>query len=73
MTKTPFSQRPPREQAAIVCFIALSSVAVSVAQIDLHRRPPSQIRGNKTLWRVVSLNGLGALIYLSWGRIRTSE
>ena len=73
MKKIPFSQRPPREQAQIVAFIALSLVVVAAAQNDLRRRPASRIRGSKTLWRLLSLNALGALIYLRWGRARPSE
>jgi hypothetical protein len=69
LTKTPFRQRPPREQAEIVSFIALSLAVVAVAQNDLCRRPASHIRGKKTLWRVLSLNALGAMIYLCWGRV----
>lgn len=73
MTKTPFRQRPPRERAEIVGFIALSLGLVALAQNDLRRRPASQIRGSKTIWRLVSLNALGALIYLVRGRVRSSE
>jgi hypothetical protein len=73
LPKTPFRQRPPREQAEIVGFIALSLALVALAQNDLRQRPASQIRGNKIIWRLVSLNALGALTYLCWGRIRSSE
>jgi len=73
MKKTPFNERPPREQAKVAGVIAISIVVVALAQNDLRRRPAGQIRGNKTLWRVVSLNALGALIYLSMGRVRTGE
>jgi hypothetical protein len=73
LTKTPLRQRPPREQAEIVGFIALSLGIVVFAQNDLRRRPASQIRGSKTIWRLVSLNALGALIYLCWGRVRRSR
>jgi hypothetical protein len=69
LTKTPFRERPPREQAEIIGFLALSLVVVAVAQNDLRRRPASHIRGRKTVWRLVSLNALGALIYLCWGRV----
>jgi len=63
-----FRDRPPREQAGIVGLIAVSLVVVALAQNDLRSRPASQIRGNKTVWRIVSLNAIGALIYLFWGR-----
>jgi hypothetical protein len=68
VTKKPFKERSPREQAQIVGYLVLSLVVVSLAQNDLRRRPASQIRGSKTIWRIVSLNALGALIYLVWGR-----
>lgn len=69
MTKTPLRQRPLREQAGIVGFIALSLGVVALAQNDLRRRPASQIRGRKIFWRLLSLNALGALIYLCFGRV----
>jgi hypothetical protein len=69
LTKTPFRQRPPREQAEIVGFLALSLAVVAVAQNDLRRRPSNHVRGRKTIWRLVSLNALGAMIYLCWGRV----
>lgn len=68
MTKKPFKERSPREQAQIVGFLALSLMVVSLAQNDLRRRPASEIRGSKTIWRIVSLNALGAVVYLIWGR-----
>jgi hypothetical protein len=68
LTRTSFRQRPLREQAEIVGFIALSFGVVALAQNDLRRRPAGQIRGRKTVWRLVSLNALGALIYLCCGR-----
>jgi hypothetical protein len=68
-TKTPFSQRPRRQQAEIVGFLALSLAVVAVAQNDLRRRPASNIRGRKPIWQLLSLNALGALIYLAWGRV----
>lgn len=73
MTKTPFGQRPTHEQVEIVGFIALSLAVVAVAQNDLRRRPADQIRGRKIVWQLLSLNALGALIYLCWGRVRSTE
>jgi hypothetical protein len=51
-----------------VTLIALSLVVVITAQRDVHRRPKSQIRGPKLIWRLANLNALGALGYLVWGR-----
>ena len=69
LAKTPFRQRPPREKAEIIGFLALSLAIVAVAQNDLRRRPASNVRGQKTVWRLVSLNAIGAMIYLCWARV----
>jgi len=73
LPKKPFRERSPREQAGITGLIALSLMVVALAQTDLRRRPASQIRGSKTIWRLLSLNALGALIYFSFGRVRSTE
>jgi hypothetical protein len=82
LTKIPFRQRPPGEQAPgpkrevgpqEIFFIAVSLVVIVLAQNDLRLRPASRIRGNKTVWRAVSLNALGALVYLCFGRDRSSD
>ena len=41
---------------------------VAAAERDLQRRAESQVSGNKLVWRLVSLNAVGALSYLRWGR-----
>jgi hypothetical protein len=65
MAKTPRS----REQRSLaVVLIAVSLGLVAVAERDLHRRPDTQVRGDKRLWRVVCLNAIGAVGYLLWGR-----
>ena len=69
LTKTPFRQRPPREQVEIIGFLALSLAIVAVAQNDLRRRPANHVRGKKAVWRLLSLNALGATIYLCWARV----
>ena len=43
-------------------------VIVAGAERDIQRRDPSEIRGGKLPWRLVSLNALGALVYFRWGR-----
>jgi hypothetical protein len=70
LRKRPFGERPRREQVQLVGWLTLSLGLVAVAQNDLRRRPASQIRGRKTIWRLVSLNALGALVYLCFGRAR---
>ena len=51
-----------------VALVALTVVMVIAAERDVHRRPKSQIRGPKTIWRLANLNALGAFGYLVWGR-----
>jgi len=58
---------PPRRAIAIVLF-ALSLGIVAAAQRDIQRRTDSEVRGNRLAWRLVSLNAVGALGYLRWGR-----
>lgn len=72
MAKRRFSDLSPRNQKLI---IALGSVQVALnlaAQVDISRRPASQLRGSKTKWRLVSLiNIFGPLTYFRWGRLPT--
>jgi len=56
--------RSPRASS----LVAISLGTVGVAQRDIHRRASSEIRGSKVLWRLVSLNAVGALAYLKWGK-----
>ncbi len=61
-------QRPLWRSPRATALIAISLGTVGVAQRDIHRRASSEIRGSKVLWRLVSLNAVGALAYLKWGR-----
>ena len=55
--------------AAAVCEAALKIAAL----IDIQRRPASQIRGPKALWRAAMIvNLLGPLSYFLIGRKRTT-
>ena len=56
--------RSPKATSLIVVGLAI----VAVAERDIQRCAPEEIRGSKLLWRLVSLNALGALAYLKWGR-----
>ena len=64
------SRRPetPKQKAAAAGAIAVALVIIGRAQVDLHNRPESAIRGNKRLWQLACLNALGALAYFRWGR-----
>jgi hypothetical protein len=60
----------PRERALAAVLIVGSVAIVSAAEVDLHRRPPELVRGDKRVWRVVCLDALGGLAYLFFGRLR---
>jgi hypothetical protein len=49
---------------------AVSLAIVVSAERDIQRRPAAEVRGSKLLWRVLSLNAIGAAGYLRWGRRR---
>jgi hypothetical protein len=44
------------------------SVIVAATERDIQHRSASEIRGSKFLWRLASLNAVGALAYRRWGR-----
>jgi hypothetical protein len=48
--------------------IAVSLLIVGAAERDIQGRGEAELRGRKLLWRLVSLNALGALAYFLWGR-----
>jgi hypothetical protein len=60
--------RSPAQRSLAAVLIGVSLALVAVAERDLHRRPDTQVRGDKRLWRVVCLNAIGAVGYLLWGR-----
>jgi hypothetical protein len=60
--------RSPQQRSLAAVLIAISLTVVAVAERDLHRRPDTQVRGDKRLWRLVCLNAVGAVGYLLWGR-----
>jgi hypothetical protein len=61
-------QRPWWRSAKATGLIAISLATVALAERDIHHRETNEIRGSKLLWRLASLNALGALAYLKWGR-----
>jgi hypothetical protein len=58
----------PARRIGVGTVLAASLALVGIAQRDLQRRPASDLRGPKVLWRLVCLNAFGAVAYLSWGR-----
>jgi hypothetical protein len=59
---------PVRRVVAVLLFLVSLAVVVA-AERDIQRRDDSQLRGNKLIWRLLSLNALGALSYFRWGRV----
>ena len=63
MTRT----SPPRPVVALL--VALHVAVTTFVWRDIGRRPDAQIRGPKTLWRVLTaLNTGNSLVYLLLGR-----
>jgi hypothetical protein len=60
--------RTPAQKAWSSLAIAVSLLIVGAAERDIQGRSEAEVRGRKLLWRVVSLNALGALVYFLWGR-----
>lgn len=60
--------RPPLHRRRVAVLIAASVGLVAAAERDIHRRPADEVRGSKLLWRLLSLNALGAASYFRWGR-----
>jgi hypothetical protein len=66
--KRRFGERPDL-QKAFIALVTLGSLAiVGFAERDLQVRPEEQIRGSRFVWRLASLNAVGALAYLRFGR-----
>ena len=66
--KKPLSERSPAERAATAAIFVVSLGIVLGAERDIQRRSAGSIRGSRLLWRVFSMNALGALAYFRWGR-----
>jgi hypothetical protein len=67
-SKQRFSERSPAKRAMLAVIFVVSLGLVTAAERDIQRRPAEQVRGSKALWRLVCLNGLGAVSYFRWGR-----
>jgi hypothetical protein len=63
-----FKAMPPARRAGVSALIAVALALVFTAERDIQRRPSSEVRGSKLLWRVLCLNAVGAVGYLVWGR-----
>ncbi|MBS1878661.1 MAG: hypothetical protein JST31_04035 [Actinobacteria bacterium] len=63
-----FSEMSMRRRIVAAVLLAVSLGIIGFAEKDLQGRSAAEVRGSKLVWRVVSLNALGALAYLRWGR-----
>jgi hypothetical protein len=63
-----FKALAPARRAGASALIAVALALVFTAERDIQRRPSSEVRGSKLIWRVLCLNAVGALGYLLWGR-----
>jgi len=70
--KKSFGELSPPQQVLAIVAIIVSLVLITAAQRDLQGRPAEEIRGDKRLWRLVCLNGLGAVAYFRLGRRKSS-
>jgi hypothetical protein len=67
-SKKRFKDYSPAQQRGIAALTVLSVAIVATAERDIQRRPAEEVRGSKLLWRLLSLNALGAVGYLRWAR-----
>lgn len=62
------------ERATIVAGAVIHVTLMTLAQVDLGRRPEEQIRGPRWLWRLIVLvNLVGPVAYFAFGRRRRLE
>jgi hypothetical protein len=67
-SKEGFSEMSPVSRIWASVLLVVSVALVAAAERDIHRRPASELRGSKPVWRLVCLNALGAVSYFRWGR-----
>jgi hypothetical protein len=67
-----FKALSPARQTGVSVLIVASLALVATAERDIQRRPSSEVRGSKPIWRLVCLNAVGAVSYLLLGR-RTAK
>ena len=66
--KKSFSELSAKQRMVAVIVITISLWLVAAAERDIGRRKKDEVRGSRFIWRVVSLNALGAISYFRWGR-----
>jgi hypothetical protein len=59
---------PPERRFAAILTLVVGLILIGVAQRDISNRSDAEINGPKFLWRLLSLNALGAIGYFRFGR-----
>jgi hypothetical protein len=60
---------PTTNKRVIPPFVVFHLLVAALTWRDIRRRPPEQIRGSKTVWRIASgANTLGSVAYWLFGR-----
>jgi hypothetical protein len=73
MAKKSWSEYSPAARVAIVVGAVVELVVTSIALRDLTRRPASEVRGPKMLWRLgLLVQPVGSPLYLLLGRRRST-
>jgi hypothetical protein len=67
-SKKSFKDLSPTEQRAVIGIVAVALPLIAAAQRDLGRRSADEVVGSKLLWRLLCLNGAGAVAYFAFGR-----
>lgn len=63
-----FKKLSPIRRLLVSVLVVVGLGFIAVAQRDIQRRPAAEVHGPKLIWRLASLNLLGAVGYLLWGR-----
>jgi len=63
-----WSDLTQQQRAGVLALVAIQAVLATLAQRDLGSRTSDQLRGPKWLWRLLTLNTVGAVAYLAVGR-----
>jgi hypothetical protein len=67
-SKKRFKDLSPTGRMGASVLFAVGLLLVVAAERDIQRRPASELRGGRLVWRLVCLNALGALGYFFFGR-----
>jgi hypothetical protein len=64
-----FGELPLRRRLTPLTLLVVQLGPLVAAELDIKRRPASEVRGRKGWWRLICLiNFLGPLSYFRWGR-----